>query len=313
MANFRVTFFFESVQTSRVGTDSALGWTETWYASSETDTIESIIRHIQVLKYMDKRRALLDSIYRIAFVRVSDESFPGRVKIRTIQGGEGLIEDAAHKGQVQCALLVDFMRLPAVANERVHHRRFLLRALPAAIIQGNVPNDQAEVWKAVITFLDYLGRGASGDDNENKALPFWQIRYQDPGEPRLSITSITVDGIRPQRLLIQPDQPAWVASSATNQGAKIKVTDVVEPGLERANRQWVLLARIAGIGPTKMVFGTARREFNPAVSAVSDLGVGFMRRQVNLYGPAHQYAIIGLRSKKTGRVFRQLRGRQRNR
>jgi hypothetical protein len=54
-------------------------------------------------------------------------------------------------------------------------------------------------------------------------------------------------------------------------------------------------------------FGKSRVDLEADVIGVPN--VATLQRTRYLVGPLDQYAIIGLRSKRTGRVFHQLRGR----
>jgi hypothetical protein len=317
--NVRITFFFESVQPATQYASASLGWTESWYAASETVTsIDAWFNHPDVLAYLRLRVRILPPIYRIAWVRVSDEQHAGSFKIQallslfgTAPGPSNGTQGEIH-GQVNCAVLVDLAKLPNPTQplDRTHHRKFLLRGLPVDVINGNVIDPNFANWKNIQVFFNWLASKETGTATP-PTLPIGVgknntigLRYQNPANvaylpaPNIGINAQDSRSIDLAQLLPAPP------------GAKYQLTGF--PAKMRAlNRLWTL--RVAAALPTPVTtLGRARRDL-PENLIYTAPGTGKYREFDPVYGLFDQYTIIGLRNKKTGRLFHQLRGRSSNR
>src|SRR5215469_3344983 len=178
-----------------------MGWTETWFGFSQTNgTLDTWLKDPNVWQYIALRRPIMPSIYRCVWVRISDEANPKSFKVASVIGGVGTADTiiATTEGQsaikalspqVQCALLVDMARLPLAPDTKTHHRKFLLRALPAGLLQGNITNPASAYWPFVKTFLNFLANHevAGGPGAEvalgkaaNAQATNIGLRFQDP-------------------------------------------------------------------------------------------------------------------------------------
>lgn len=303
MANWKVTFFFESLQQATFGVGSSLGWTETWFLPYNRP-IDDVFAHPDVTKYVELRRACLASIYRLSFVRVTDDNHPRYTKLQALPAAFGNIKASDSKpAQVQCAVLVDFARLPLgdVANEPVHHRRFLMRGLPADIIDGNVLKTSVPEWSSIKAFLDYFGRHETGTPIPAPAdvRSAMGIRYLNPAQTAKQISQANVNQLNNQ--LLDITAPGIIVTA----GQKVRVTGVTPA--TQFNRIWTATADSAGT-PATVIVGKTRKPMPPTLTYTGP-GKGMALAVLYSYGLIDQYTVIGLRNKRTGRLFRQLRGR----
>lgn len=325
--NVRVTFFFEYLSSAIQYASAALGWTETFYGKDPgggpTASLDGWLNHPDLANYVNMRRTLLYKDYRIAWVRVTDETNPRSFKVAALENKKGLIEASRKEGetvventvgQVNCALLVDLVRLPVAGGEASHHRRFLIRAIPADVIGGNVVNTEGFSWANVKNFLNWLA------NHETGALP----RAQNARPPAPATSWNATLGLKFQAAANLPYTAApgvtvspgdkRVITVAENLPGTVRVTEYTFrdfPDKSRAfNRTWRLLFHQVG-PPAVSVLGATRRDMSADDYVVP--GPGRYRMVVPDYGLFNQYTIIGLRNKKTGRLFRQLRGRSRSR
>lgn len=309
--NWKVTFFFEGVQLAKKGASAALGWTESWYMNNNAVTIDQVFDLKDVTTYLDLRLGILPNIYRAAWIRVGDDADPRLVKVKAIDGGKGTLQSAEGVGdaQVQCALLVDLAKLPTtnLASEPSHHKRFMLRALPSTVIDGNVLNQDAVAWKQIKSFLDFIGIHETGTTVPPRKpgvnAQFLGIRYHDPNFPQVPIVGIGLHQGSVNVIDVAPD----IAGAAV--GSKVVVRDVPAPD-KAMNRVWTVLSHnpITVGGPPWLQLGYSRKPLPSNLQTAGNIS------QVKwLYGTFDQYTVIGLRSKKTGRIFRQLRGRSSSR
>ena len=312
---YKVSFFIEGVQAATSYASAALGWTETFYLSRAGLTaIDAALTDVDVNTYISLRRQCLASIYRLAFVRVSDESNPRLFKIRSMHGAAGQLALVGSSGstptpaaQVQCSVLVDLVRLPTVAGEITHHRRFLLRGLDTSVINGNIIDITGTAWPKVTAFLNWLAFKESGvalpPVNVGGVVPNTAlgIRYHDPSIGFTHPTALTVDAADTHTLVVAPALPVpGVAYPPT----RYKVYDVPAP-TQAFNRVWTY------IGPTLAGAATALGKSRSVLPTLSYTGtLAKIQLVAWVYGLFSQYTIIGLRNKKTGRLFRQLRGRR---
>lgn len=302
MSIYAATFFFESMQEADIGVGSSLGWSETWYKQSN-DPVDAVITDPELMKYINLRIAMMPDIYRISFLRVSDTEHNRRFKVANVPGGRGLIHSDGTFGpaQVQCAILVDLERLPAgaIPSEKVHHRRFLIRGLSSGIINGNVLQPFAVGWVDVKAFLEYIGNHATGTPKPNPRVGWsWGVRYINPANVETAILRLSPAPWDDHQVLINPDvDPAAV------RGEKYLVKGVDSP--PGMNRVWTFNGRFDDAGAKKAIFGTTRKKIQGEYGGP---GRGVYVKASYLAGPVDQYVIIGLRNKRTGRVFRQLRG-----
>ena len=308
MANFKATFFFESQQQATLGTGSSLGWTESWYKTMVASP-EAALLDPDLQKYVELRRMCLASIYRMTFIRVSDDDNPRRFKLANIAVGDGVLnsEVAAPPAQVQCALLADLERLPLDANphEKVHHRRFLIRGLPSGMIDGNVLNPNFPAFAQIRRFLDYVGRHSAGTAVPGEGQPrfSWGAKYLDPSVTPTTIVSAIVTPWDDQVIGVRP-----VVAPATVRGTRFTIRGVDSP--REFNRTWQYVNDSSIDAVTHSIFQRSRRKIQGSYTGP---GAAVYYQNRFLYGPFDQYVIIGLRNKKTGRVFRQLRGRSSSR
>lgn len=313
--NFKVTFFFETMQQATVGAGAALGWTETWYVGNSEKSIDQIFQLPDVLKYIQLRRAILTTAVRMPFLRVSDDNNPRLVKIQSLAGMLGQVSKFAQNSadsQVQCAILLDLQKLPISPLEPVHHRRFLIRGLSSSLINGNILNTASPVWGAVTAFADFVGQKATGSNAGPGGTTQLGIRYHDPAADWVNISTAQATGVinLKDTLTVIPVLPGLVR---TPYPSKVEVRDFQDP-LKPFNKTWSFIG-YTGPGPVfdSMILGKSRGNLPGNTYPPDGGGTARMREVRWKYGPVSQYALIGLRNKKTGRVFRQLRGRTSNR
>lgn len=308
--NVKVTFFLESVQSAGAYASASLGWTETWYGFGGPGTLDGWLTAPDVEQYILLRRRCLPANYRIAWLRVSDEANPRAFKLRALFNKYGSAIDytleyqqqlvGTARGQVQCALLVDMARLPTAANEVTHHRRFLLRALPADVINGNILNVGGPNWNAILAFFQFMGNHetAGRPSGTSPSTTTLGVKYQDPGSAGwITLPAVSATPGDARSITVAAD----VGASAR----RIRIRRVPDVARD-LNRTWTVMSRTAGAaGPS--ILGRAKRDLQNQV--YSGVGPGQYEVVAPLYGIFNQYTIIGLRNKKTGRLFRQLRGR----
>lgn len=307
MSNFAVTFFFEGVQAATFGVSAALGWTETWYVQSAT--LDTCFGEFDVREYLRRRILCLSERYRIAFIRVAevndtDAGGLRRVKIQTLINEVGAIKGstAAGKGaQVQCAILVNLMRLPTATGEKVHDRRFLVRGLPVSVIDGNVLKTDGPYWTRFTNFFNFIAKRPTGVAPVGDSATSLGIRYQNPAVTGISLLTASVNTRDRHLIDVTPTFPGAL------KGTNYKIKGVGGQDGPNVDRQWV---QLTDSGATPMVLGKTRNPF-PEGRDVLYIGPGLaaIRKVAYLYGPFDQYAIIGLRSKRTGKISRQLRGK----
>ena len=319
MSFYKVIFFFESEQQALFGAGSSLGWTETWYTTDQTgaaDSLDSVGTSNDVIQYLLLRAGCLPVIYRISFIRVSKEGNPRAYKIFDVPNKFGNIAGlAALKGgapaalapaQVNCALLVDFMKLPgSTPGEPAHHKKFLMRGVPGQIINGNIIDNQVAEWSLVTKFLNFVGKKIAGGAVGAPSAAILGLRFEDPTQVYVPLTGMVIGGIGPpdKRLM----SVTGVGLPALARGDHVTIKGSPDG---RLNRNWTNLSGAAG-GPYTL--GTLRKPYPGDSFTFAGPGVPAMRPVKFSYGLCDQYTIIGMRNKKTGRVFRQLRGRSRSR
>lgn len=305
---FKTSFFFEGVQNvndfAGKGASGVVGWTETWY-QTVSGNIDAALTNAEVDRYIALRTAFLSPIYSIPWVRCSDVANPRSSKTKGVNapgryGTKSFNATTANRaGQVTCAVLVDFARLPTVPKEPVHHRRFLIRALPVDMIVGNILTNVSDSYKAFKKFLIYMGGHETGTNETGPNLPYWQLQFLDP---LLSVNWNLVDLVpvvaNPKTVTITSDALLLAA-----RGARFIVSRVKEP--RGVNRTWTVLTPPAG-GSNVAVLGTSRFGITGTYDHQGQI------RPANFgYGVPQQYLIIGLRTKHTGRPFHLTRGRRR--
>lgn len=306
MAAYKIQFFFESHQEATIGAGASLGWSEVWYWDASNKTLQQVIDAPEIGAYLQHRLPCLSNRYRISFLRVSDEAAPRRFKIANL-GFLGTADpgDPPRWGQVQCAVLVNFEKLPdpAQATEKVHARRFLMRGLPVDVINGDVINDGGVNWPAFNRFfLHMAGKPARGlrPAGLPPQSPFG-CKYLHPATVKHIILKIET--------VPKPGKTVKITTVnfAPAVGDKVVVTGVdTDP---RFNRTWTVVgAPVLVGGAQEFIAGTSRRAFDDLYDGP---GPGKTYKPTFGYGPFDQFAIIGLRNRQTGRVFRQLRGRSR--
>jgi len=316
--NVKITFFFEGVQQATKYASAAVGWTETFYGFSNTLTsLDKWLTSSDVLTFLLLRRNCMPVTYRIAWLRVSDELNPRSFKVMALAAQDGAAISTKQVGeatiglpfgQVQCALLVDLVRLPDNVNDHTHHRKFLMRGLPTDVINGNIIDNTTPNFQAIQAFLNFIAFQAAGEGN--------------PGPPGGKRPPNTTLGLRYQA----PAQATWGALPAIApvvgdprsigmsgvlfiQGNLVQIRHVPDSARD-LNRTWTVRQVSAGPPPTA-VLGRARKDLENAT--YTPPGPAQYRVWAPIYNLFNEYTIIGLRSKKTGRLFRLLRGRSSNR
>lgn len=301
--SLQVTFFFEAVQQGVVGSAAVAGWTETWYSNSVL-SVDAFISGQDVANYIEYRTRFMHRLYRIPWVRVSFLAPKKTTKIRSLYGVRGQLVDpvdVSYLPQTQCAVLADLVKLPTAEGEGSHHRRFLIRGLPVDLVRGNIINTASPYWQEVINFLDLVANKQTGDIH-HPGVPFSSlgVQYHNPAVLPSLLSHVGPAASDPLNLKIQPMlvQP---------EGTVVQVRKA--PNTVRgANRFWTILANITTpvLADSYSILGRARRPVTGVVDGVS----GASARVVsNIHAPFDQYTVIGLRSKRTGRPFHQLRGR----
>lgn len=312
MATYKVTWFFEGVQQGTTTSSANVGWTETWYYDQATGGIDSVLqqaRNVTPLTYLGKRLAFMDDIYRCVWVRASQVDNPRLTKTAGLAGltRGGWIHYApgvgfANAAQITCACLVDFYASPIENGDASHHRRFLIRALPSAMINGNVIDEGTEAFRRFLEFCNFLGRGRApvGPPNAGNPLGIYLLRARN----KATNIEVPVNG-----LVIQDNQRVIEVLTALVPPLVGTTVNLRGVGFPRGvNRVWTVLGTDVIGGVTKLTLGRSR------IRLAGDWdGTGFVRRAQYQYRAPEQYTVIGLRTKKIGRPFRLTRGRARAR
>lgn len=302
--NYRVTFFFESQQGAQIGTGADLGWTESWYKGNVDKTLEQEILNPEFKTYISKRTAFMPNLYRCSFIRLSDDDNPRRFKITGVDPSIGLGKinvDAIKAAQVQCAVLVDLQRMPRADNETSHHRRFLIRALPSSMINGNVLAAGDPGVTVLRKFADFVGNQDPNIGKLDDGPQFtYGIRFHDPTAIPQKIKEAHPRVEDNRQLLVQ----------CPVMGDFPEKTRVLVKGVPSPNREWNRFWVSAGttdIGAeTWVVLDRARDELGGSYHGPGKATIEVVSWA---YGTVDQYVLIGLRNKKTGRSFHLLRGR----
>ena len=312
--NYKVTFFFEGFQAGEgVGGGSAVGWTETWYQTSNLN-IAAFSTDASILYYRIMRTRFLSNIYSLVRIRVADDQNPRNVKVPDLRSRPGDVAPSANSfpAQVTCAALVDFVAAPAADNFVAHHRRMLFRGLMTGMMNGNVINANSDSFTAFRDFLIYLTTGvvpaiANGGQAFN-GTPVWALRYLPRSASAFPISSLVVDPANDRQIQVQlgpivpptgPPNPAPTPST----GSRWLVRGVRLP--YKVNRVWTVTASTPVVNPTTSTLGRSR--FHLSHTWSND---GTMTAWGPAYATLQQYHIIGLRSRDTGRPFARTRGRR---
>jgi hypothetical protein len=313
---FKCTFFFEGLQANPGRTASAvMAWTETWYRTdlNDIDQMLASCLNTAVNSYLGKRSAMLHALYAIKWVRVSDTGNPRLTKLGAVnpaQGGQlgapaeadggrlALVQGiATTAAQLNCAVEVDFSKLPGPGGDITHHRRFAIRGLPRSIINGNILNENGEGMNALVGFSNYIGRGASPNF---PAVGFpcpYKIQYQVHPLTNVPITGLTIAVGNPRQIVLT----AALGPLALNDRVEIRNAT----GIRGTNRIWTVAQAAAGPPYT-----LAKSRFN--LAGAWDANSGLAHKITYAYGAADEYTIIGLRNRKFGGgVFGRTRGRRR--
>lgn len=304
MPGYKAVFFFESLEPADIGAGAALGWQEVWYKQSDTLSVETMLGDADLDRYLQLRLAFMPFNYRCSFIRVGDDANPRRFKIRNVLAGNGaIILNDDVPAQVQCAVLADLERLPAVdqPTEPVHHKRFLIRGLPSNLINGNVLNGGSRFFVHLRRFLDFIGNKAAGGVHPAGLDRFsWGLKYLNPTITKTPITEMKPDVLDGRTMVVLP-----VVPGGTSIGKRFIVQGIPAP-LAELNRHWKYLGDKLVDAVQHSRFGTTRYD---STGDTPRIGSATYKPANYLYGPVDQYVIIGLRNKRTGRVFRLLRGR----
>lgn len=307
MGLFKVTWFFEGLQQAVLGAGSAVGWTETWGLQTASDNIDDVFTNNDVKLYTSFRQGCLSQGYRMSFIRASNIQqpptvSPRRVKVQALTGIEGAASLRGQKpAQVQCCVLADMQKLPTAPSDKVHHRKFLLRGLPPDVINGNVINPSATNWPAIINFLNFVANKPTGEPNNPGRATMLGVIYQDQVNfPAIACPALTVDPTAPRNINFDPGLTVFVP------GDVIRIRGFKGLDGVQYNRAWTWIQTNAG-PPQKAYFGKSRFDLEPGTTGFPTNAL--LQRVRFVSGPFDQYAVIGLRSKRTGKVFHQLRGR----
>lgn len=314
MAKYKITYFFEGIQAAITGTSGVVGWTETWYTPDLTLNLDGILSHVDHANYTRLRRAIMPNIYRISFLRVSDEDNPRVFKVKALTSLFGELQPFGtvpnqFTTQVQCALLADMVRLSGGGSEPTHHRRFLLRALPESVVNGQVINPLSDSWSDVLKFLNFVGQHQTGSAISATPSAIHGLRYHNPATPApVALSYLQVSGVKGPRFInVQTGAPPVDPFPALAVGKQVTIRDVLPPG-QPMNKNWTVVDHIQLTGQSALQLGRSRKDL-PSQSFAS----GQIFQVAWTYNLFSQYTIIGLRTRRTGRVFRQLRGRSSSR
>jgi hypothetical protein len=307
MGLWKCTWFFEGLQDATLGAGSAVGWTETWGLNDGPNVnIDNCFTNVDVLAYTAARQQCLSVAYRISFLRITAIPQAGNVpvrlvKVQSLPNVQGAASLFGHGGaQVQCCVLADLMKLPVGFGDKVHHRKFLIRGLPPDVINGNVLNTAAPNWPRFVTFLNFVANKPTGGAANPGRATNLGIVYGDPAFPKRPMPALTVG-------VTTPRQISFADITAYMPGDQIRITGWSGLNGVQYNRAWNWISS-AVVGPDNIAtFGKSRFDMEPGTSAFPNPGQ--VQRIRFLAGPLDQYAIIGLRNKRTGGVFHRLRGR----
>lgn len=296
MPNYKVSFFFESAQQADLGTDAGLGWTETWYGTFG-GSFQAAFNDQDVQKYMQLRLACMPSIYRLAFVRISNEALPRSFKVFAVTNGYGSFP-AVHAAQVQCCMLLDLETTSEDLTRSVH-RKFLMRGMDRRAINGNVLNLGGPSLPATWRFLDFIA-GHNSTLPRNPAVDHAQwlgMRYQTT-QGRTKASDIAVTVAVPNTFGFSPDIPDVA------EGDRVVISGV--PDYPLLNRIWKVVLQLPGQS-TRL--GISKRPLAHGYNLPLG-GNAFAKKVVYGYTKLNQYSFIGLKNKKTGSSFRRLRGKR---
>jgi hypothetical protein len=297
---WRHVYFFESIQPAvGAGHGSAKGWTEVVYVANNNTDIEVELNYALNTDWVSRRSLFMSEFCSISWVRVNRIG-QRNVKVGNVGiGGGGFSADPG--AQTTCAVLVDFTAPPiGVAPDNASHRRnYLLRGLPTTIMRGDVLLTASPAFGLLQNFCRFMANqindvvpipGAAGPGLPNIIIP-----YDNPNNDWQAITAVPVIANR--------------SFSITAALGPITSADHVRIRRVGVPRQLNGLFSSQGASPgPNYILGRTRR---PIVGAWSGDG---QARLVQTWGaPIKNFLIIGLRTKKTGRPFRQPAGRARAR
>lgn len=303
MAIWKATYFFAQFQDATIGAGAALGWTESWYKES-ADPIQTVIADPGIDDYLKYRLACMTDYTRCTFIRVSEVTGGRRnFKLRSVIDGTGTIKTTTTTklAQSTCGILVDLERVPGLAGEVMHHRRFIMRGLPSDVIHGNSIH-RGENWKAFLEFFSHIAGNPSGGKREEKIpISAWGIRWDTSSPSGVAIDRLLVAPTVDERHILVTPQVAGAFL-----GDLVQVQGIPAPGTE-ANRFWRFAGPVTLIGVTYSLLVGARKPID-----VDYTGPGRGRYRLTKFssGTISQHAVIGLRTKKTGRPSHQSRGRR---
>lgn len=309
MPHYKVTYFFESDQQGEYGTGASIGWTESWYTQSTGSSLDQVYLQGDFSQYLDLRLAFMPDVYRTSFLRLSQAENPRVFKVFTLgtsRKGQ-VVPSPGDRGsfslQVQCAILIDMMRMPTEPFEKSHHKRFLVRGLPAGLVNGNVFDTTTQYWPRLSAFLNFVGGHNASVGAGPQGSPWHGLRFFPPAAARINVTNVRADTSDKRLIQVQPDIPGLVP------GNFVQIQGMVSPH-KSLNRVWTLTDRVPG-PPVWMILGIAKGAVADQPAQVLFTGPGNVRERPIVYGydKFDQWSLIGVRSRKTGRVFHQLRGR----
>lgn len=311
--NVSVTFFIEALQPGVLGASAAVGWSESWYGTAPGNTFDEVYQDRDVQNYIPIRRGALPEMYRMSFIRIAEvgDTPKRRVKVFSLNNAYGTIVTTPGYGepaQVQCALLVDLVRVSSGADPN-NHRRFLMRGLPMGLIRGNVIRPAGGAWANVLAFLNFIGNKDAGGSVPGGIHATWLgCRYLNPNPGWIALPLVKNNSGDGRYIRVMGSLSGGVGSQYRIKGCNQFISS------QSLNRTWTVAGVVSSPEPY-VLLGKTKRPFDANVDSIlyQPPGTGQLRLLSYLYSPFSQYTIIGLRSKKTGRVFRQLLGRSRRR
>lgn len=322
---YRIDWHFTTVQEAAVGRDATYGWVETWgRRAASIDAALLFAGDTGADSWLVRRRAFLASLYRVAFVTAtaicvaegegSGLPAPPLTKTLTLynQSGTAFLNEGVPLGvpalPVSTAVNVQATRLPGGADPIAHHKKFWLRGLPTTMVNGNILRPTADAYINMLRFLNLVANHETGGAVNLVASP-WDMWYQQPDLiiPATPLFDVTVNN-NSRRFPIITTAGLGVPVGFVR-GARVQIRGVTQPpGL---NRSWKIQQILEAAPNQTFTLGKAQRDLYPTTQVAFEGFPGAtVRLRRLLFGPADQYSILKLGTKKTGRPPSLTRGRR---
>lgn len=299
-AIWKATYFFETYQAGQTGNvntgggtpGAAYGWTESWYFKRDTVNIEEALAFAtDPQRYVSPRCVFLVSTVNIRWVRVE-----------LVGGNQAKVAPLGFPGHVgqdplpsPTAALVTFTAPPPVnqPGQRTARRNMLFRGLPTNIASGDTFLRGSLAFQQLLGFCNYMTARASNQEGA-EFTTIWSLLIQDPITAWRPITALVPDAVNTRSLVVS------ATGLTTTFGLRYQIKGAGGFNIP-INRTWTALRD----GTLTHQVGTSRKTISGAWN-----GAGQIRPR--LYDTAYlrNYAIIGLRIKKTGRPSRGPVGRR---